>query len=89
MKPFSLTINGKRWRVSQGDTGRNHWGHCDHEKRQIVISKHLKDNGEKAAVLVHELLHGLYEDLNEDAVMRGESAIVSALHRAKLITEDD
>lgn len=88
MKPFSLTIEGKRWRVSEGDPGKGNRGVCHLNGRRIILMPKMT-NAEKAATLIHEVTHAALWDLDEEAVLRTERAITTALHKAGLLTEDD
>ena len=88
MKPFTLTIDGRRWRVVEGDPGRNRLGLCDYESRIVTVRKG-GTTLERVGVVSHEMIHAALPDMIEDAVLRTERAIVTALHKAGLLTEDD
>jgi hypothetical protein len=92
----SCKINGKRWRVSWADLtdektsdGRSVWGLCYHDEKLIEIEQSLNDPAMICEVLVHEMLHGMFPEIEEDYIdMRG-GEITSALQRSELIKEDD
>ncbi len=72
-KICTTTINGKRWIVGYGYTGKTNGkindGLCDYEKRRIILQR--RENGRKSTIIdvaVHELMHAFLVCLNEDAV---------------------
>jgi hypothetical protein len=92
----SCTINGKRWRISWCDLkdtktedGRPVWGLCYAQDHLIEIEQSLEDPGLVAEVLIHEMLHGMFPEIEEAYIdMRG-SELTNALQRAGLIIEED
>jgi hypothetical protein len=72
-KICTTTINGKRWVVGYGYTGKTDGkindGLCVYSKRRIILQS--KENGRKSTIIdvgVHELLHAYLMCLNEDSV---------------------
>jgi hypothetical protein len=72
-KICTTTINGQRWEIGFGYTGKTNGkineGLCDRPKRRIIFKS--KSNGRKCTLIdvgVHELLHAYLECLHEDAV---------------------
>ena len=92
----SVTINGKRWRLAWADLsdtttpdGRPVWGLCYRDDHLIEIEQSLTDPALIAEVLMHEMLHGMFPEIEEDYIdMRG-AELTNALQRCQLITEED
>lgn len=90
----SCKINGKRWRIVWTNLktaldGQPALGICYHEDKVIKIEQSLTDPAMICEVLVHEMLHGQFPEIEEEYIdMRG-GEITSALQRANLILEED
>ena len=59
---------GKQWRVRIARKLRNAWGHCDYDKREIVLTRESQKKGVDREVLIHELLHKAMPFLTEECV---------------------
>ncbi len=74
-KICTAMINGKRWEIGFGFTGKTKGkvddGVCRYHTRRIVLQR--KARGRKCTLIdgaVHELLHAQEPSLNEDSVNR-------------------
>jgi hypothetical protein len=74
--------------IKPDEPGEDILGHFDPSTRHILIKKSLRGD-QQWLVYFHEITHAAIWDLDEEAVLRAEKAIVSALHKAGLLTEDD
>jgi hypothetical protein len=84
-----VRIGGQYWRVVLGTHPGSCCGQCDYQTRTITVRQSLPPL-ERKATAIHEALHAAYPDLDEDAVMRGEYAVMSVLRACGLaIVEDD
>jgi ribulose-5-phosphate 4-epimerase/fuculose-1-phosphate aldolase len=75
LKPLRLQIRGNVWRVGFRTMKAEDVGWCDYEKRQI----HISPKAPMPDTLIHEVLHACLPDLDEDAILETEEAIVNAL----------
>ncbi len=72
----ALKIRGQRWRIIYGRPPVNKCSaYCDYASRTIWIRK----GEDPIACIIHEVLHACFCDLNEDAVIEAEEALVKAL----------
>jgi hypothetical protein len=84
-----VRIAGRYWRVVLGKPPGTNLGECDYATRTITIRDTLQPI-ERKGTAIHEALHAAYPDLDEDAVLRGEYAVMSVLRACGLaIVEDD
>jgi len=90
-RPRSVTILGKRWRLSFAPhLGRN-LGTCEHPEtpsKTIRIQAGLKGT-ELVEVLIHEMLHAANWHLNEEFVDHFCRDAARALKRLGLLREDE
>lgn len=71
-----IKIRRKWWTIRYHKGGNTDaYGECHWDKREITIRK----TPESAPTLIHEIIHACQPDLNEDAVLEIEDAIVKAL----------
>jgi hypothetical protein len=82
-----MTINGKRWRVIWRPM-RKAWGTCD-KAHTIEMDAAIRDNLTAATILIHEALHAMWPDVDEANITQRADELAVALHRAKLIAEDE
>lgn len=72
-RPFAAKLNGRYWSffVTSDLHGKpwpeEQWGECFPEQRQIHINA-SRSSGERLEALVHESLHALFPELDEEAV---------------------
>lgn len=81
----SLKINDEKWKVVFrapkqgddlfGDIKPDDQGLCSYSTQTIYI----QPNNEALATGIHEILHAVYPDLNEDAVANGEQTLMKFL----------
>jgi hypothetical protein len=72
--------SGKDWkmRVSRQPL-KGSWGHCDYDKREIVICKTAVEKGIEREILIHEILHKIMPFLEEDCVEHAAIELDNAL----------
>ena len=87
-KVKSVTINGKRWRVEWKPLRGEYGTSCNSEK-VIEMDSGMKDNVTVATILIHEMLHGMWPDVEEDAICQRADELCLALNRVGLIADDD
>ena len=66
--PIPIGGYGQRWHVRIARKLRNSWGHCDYDKREIVLSKESQEKGIDREVLIHEVLHKVMPFLTEECI---------------------
>lgn len=88
MKPFYVKIDGKRWRVFEGDPGKNNWACCIHEKREIIVRKGTPPTT-LLTLLLHEALHAALPYVREWKIEETTTSLVETLARAGLIPSHD
>jgi hypothetical protein len=72
-------IRNKFWNVeSESKIPIGLLGQCDYEKKTLHIP-HEGDTKDELGTIIHEVLHAVYPDLNEDAIIEGENAITRIL----------
>ena len=87
--PKNILIDGKKFRVvrrslrhrviSKGKiTHKPYYGAVNIDKRIITVSWRLTD-AEKFQTLVHEVLHAVLPDVEEEAILRAEKAMVETV----------
>lgn len=86
-RPHSVTVNGKRWRLKWEYVPRA-FGECDLTGRGITVQPNM-DNASTLDILVHEMLHARWPDLDEDAVNGFASDVAVAAQRCGLIAGDE
>jgi hypothetical protein len=70
-----------------GSVPRGLLGICSYTERRIIVRAGLTPL-ETVGVLVHESLHAAYPDLSEEAIERGEYAIMQALRVGGFLPTD-
>lgn len=76
MRARRLKIRDQQWRIVIGRPPKNNCSAlCDYETRTIYIRK----GQDKAACIIHEIIHAAFPDLKEDAVEETEEAIMKGL----------
>jgi hypothetical protein len=83
-----MTINGRLWRVIWRPM-RSAWGTYDDKVNIIEMDSSIRDNLTAATILIHEALHAMWPDVDEANITQRADELAVALHRAKLIAEDD
>ncbi len=85
-------IRDEYWTFNFGDPGRDNFGICLPDKRQIIV-KPSRPPIEMFSTIIHEALHAAHPYLIEDEILIGEQATMNALKRAgclsHLLTEED
>lgn len=70
-KQHVVKLRGKRYKIEKtGKVGSDLWGYCTDPKftnRLIKIHKML-ENDEELEILIHEMLHACFWDLDEEVV---------------------
>lgn len=84
----SVTINGKRWLIDWRPM-KTDWGTACPAEKRIEMNAGIKDNLTAATILIHEMLHGMWPDVEEDAISQRADELAVALHKARLIAEDE
>jgi hypothetical protein len=84
----SVVINGKRWLVKWCRLP-NDWGTCSNAEHLIELDHNIKDPVTYAEILTHEMLHGMFPEVEEDYISQRASELTVALNRAGLIAKDD
>lgn len=84
----SVTIQGKRWRVVWDKLPKD-WGACSTTEHVIEMDSGIRDNITYANILIHEMLHGMLPNIEEECITQMADELCIALHKAKLIAEDD
>lgn len=82
----SVTVNGKRWRVVWGKL-RKQWG-CTDKASTIWMDASIRDNVTATNILIHEMLHCMWPDVEEESITQRADELALALYRAQLIAED-
>ncbi len=77
MKAKKIMVRGVPWKIIIGrPPGNKCDGICDYASRTIYVRKTAPD---RAATMVHEVLHACFPDVEECAIIDTEEAIVAAL----------
>jgi hypothetical protein len=82
LKPLSVNIRGKRWRVFFEKPPKEFggvpgdWGMCNYEHKKIFVDPNGPDIW---GTYIHEIFHAATPDFCEDAVDELETTIVSAI----------
>lgn len=90
----TLTIGGQKWKVkwvnelTDTETGEKVWGLCYAADKTIVISRE-QPAAEVPGTVIHEVTHGLFPCLSEEAVTDLEGAVVAALTRIGVLKKGD
>lgn len=84
----SVQIDGKRWRVMWNRMPKD-WGTCSNTERIIELDTAIKDPYTYVEILVHEMLHGMFPEIEEDYINLRAGEIAVALLRADLIKKDE
>lgn len=86
MKRITLNVDGAKWKVlfkkpTQDDyigIEEDDIGLCVAEERKIFVTP---DPYMVLGTAIHEVLHAVFPQLNEDAIIAGENAIVELLNK--------
>lgn len=81
---FWAYLKGKRWRFSF-ERLRDEWGKCsppDQPNKTIRIHKSIRSPKKMTEVLVHEMTHAHFWDLDENAVQGFAEDVANVLDRA-------
>jgi hypothetical protein len=83
IKSTRVRIRNRWWgvKVARPPIKGNADGLCDFEAKQIYI----KPGAELPSTLIHEVLHACYPDLDEDAILAGEEAVMNGLKKMGLL----
>jgi hypothetical protein len=86
VKKARIRIRGKWWsiRVERPPLKEKVEGLCDYDKRVI----YLRPGTDLPATLIHEILHACYPDMDEAAILDGETAIMNGIIKMKLTTHE-
>jgi len=85
----SVQIDSKRWRVMWVRMPKD-WGTCSNTEHIIELDTAIKDTHTYAEILLHEMLHGMFPEVEEDFINLRAAELAVALSRADLLkTEDD
>jgi len=76
--PRSLTIDGRKWKVTRGDPGEGDVGSCDFATRTITLAEHLK-GADLESTLAHELLHACIPEAQLIVSEKQEELLVELL----------
>ena len=64
------------------------WGDCDWTKRRIRIRDRAA-GVDRMDVIIHEITHGRFPDLTEEAVTEFASTVAAILHEDGFVRHDD
>jgi hypothetical protein len=80
---MKIKIRNSFWEVKdESDIPNGLLGLCVYENKTL----HIPFEGEtkdELGTIIHEILHAVYPDLNENAVIEGENALTNALWKLK------
>lgn len=77
MRARRLKIRGQNWRIVIDRPPKNKCDAlCVYDNRTIYIRPNATD---RAACIVHEILHACFRDIGEEAIEEAEEAIVKGL----------
>lgn len=79
----SFVIRGLRWGFKRQPLSIDDWGYCtdrNSKGRHIAVDERAKGRME-LDVIIHEMLHACYPDLNEQAINEAATDIAKALWR--------
>ena len=89
LEDFTIDLRGRRYRVefvSSSQLGQGDWdGDCDSptsHKKRIRVRKDIKSKRRLLEVLVHEVIHALNWDKDEQAVVEESAAVAATLWKA-------
>jgi hypothetical protein len=92
-----IFIRGSLWTLQRTRRGlgkskaypKGCWGHCSRENKTITIrpSKDFPTVEQEVDTIIHECLHGLWWDLDEEAVRTAATEIAAALRVSGLIPD--
>jgi hypothetical protein len=77
-----VEIRGKRWSVRLGRVRPDWDAECDLERRRIVVRPSLGPE-ERLGCVIHEVVHAALPDLDEEAVLGVEAAIMGAIEAVR------
>ena len=95
VKPQKITVRGQPWTLRRtrrglGSTNRfpkGLYGYCDHTHREIRVipEEDFRGSQEELDTIIHEALHALFPDLDEEVVAQSGSELAAILVDAGLI----
>ena len=95
VRPHKVTIRGQPWTLRRtrrglGSTNRfpkGLYGYCDHTNKEIRVipEEDFKTSQEELDTIIHETLHALFPDLDEEVVTQSGSELAAILVAAGVI----
>lgn len=78
-----IKIRGHFWKIKdESDLEVGLLGLCDYDNKTLNIP-YEGDTKEELGTIIHESLHAIYPDLNEEAIQDGEDALTNILWKLK------
>lgn len=73
-----FSINGQYWKLKFSNLIKN-WGEVDWDAKTIRICRKQRSEKDRLGTIIHEVLHVMLPDHNEDAVVKMEQDLTEVL----------
>lgn len=79
MQKAKVFLNGEKWLLKFCRTPSGIYGDCNYQTNEVRVSSRLVGQ-DKLDVLLHELIHARWPDLNEESVCEFASELAGICH---------